>query len=351
MSTRTVLVIGADGVLGSTVAAIFACAGWQVLRGTRRPPRAPDAVLVDLDRPATIGPAMLAADITVNTVADADLTAERWALDNGALVVNVATVPVNSARKLRIHAAQSPPIGAVLLNAGLAPGVTNLAIADMLARHPEADTVEFVMCLPASGMSGPSGVHFVHENLTTIGRHGVYNKRSPHHDVRTVELPHPVGRKKCFGFGERERAWLLDTSGGRNVHTYAYLDRPVLHRMIVALNPFGLLADVPKSPFLFGRSQAPAVPTDELIMHWAAVSLRGRRLDARTVECAGGYLHAAAASEIFASSFLDMASTRLLRGSFNPDEVFTLEQMRHAFAGTGIDVVDRGTAPAAATVR
>lgn len=341
MNGRTVLIVGANGVLGSTAATVFAHTGWRVLRGTREKRDAPDSVLIDLSRPETIGPALRSADLTVNTVPDADLTAENWALANGSCVLNLATVPVAAARKLRIRAAQQPARGAVLLNAGLAPGVTNLVIADMLARHPESDTIELVTCLPASGMSGPAGVGFVHENLTTIGRHGVYNKQAPRHQTIMLTLPDPVGRIRCFGFAERDRAWLLDTAGGRNVRTYAYFDRKFLHRFVVALNPLGLLSDVPKSPFLRGRRYAPAQPSAEPIVHWAAATSRGSRLDERTVECNGGYLHAARAAEIFGASLLRVAVEEGLTGCVNPEEICTLSALEGKLKNAGISIVDR----------
>ncbi|MEV6279276.1 hypothetical protein [Nocardia sp. NPDC051832] len=335
MIDRTVLVIGATGVLGSTVAEVFARAGWQVLRGTRKRRAAPGSVLIDLSRPETIAPALMAADLTVNTVPDPDLTVENWALANGCRVLTPATVPATSARKLRIHAAQRPVRGAVLLNAGLAPGVSNLVIADMLARHPEADTVEFVMCLPASGMAGPAGVGFVHENLTTIGRHGVYNKLAPRHHTMTVSLPDRAEPMTCFGFAERDRGWLLDSAGGRAIRTYAYLDRKFLHQLVVALNPLGLLAEVPKAPFLLGRRTVPARPSAETVVHWVATSARGTRLEERTVECSGGYLRAARATEIFGRAFLRSAVDGRT-GAANPEEVFTLAALQQQLSDAGI---------------
>lgn len=194
MNGRTVLVIGSDGVLGSTAATVFARAGWSVLHGSRRPRESGGWLTVDLARPETLAPALRSADLTINTAApDADLTAETWVLANGGRIVNVATIPVSVSRRLRIHAAQNRCRGTVLLNAGLAPGVVNLAIADLLAQYPHADAIEFVMCLPASGMAGRCGVDFVHDNLATIGRHGVYSKRFPDHDTAVVDLPDPVG--------------------------------------------------------------------------------------------------------------------------------------------------------------
>src|SRR5438477_644110 len=51
-SGRTVLVLGAQGVLGSVLAGVFTEEGWAVLRAGRRPEAG--VRLVDLDRPETL---------------------------------------------------------------------------------------------------------------------------------------------------------------------------------------------------------------------------------------------------------------------------------------------------------
>ena len=49
------------------------------------------------------------------------------------------------------------PRGTVLMNAGIAPGLTNLLAADLLADHPEADEVELVFTVSAKSAVGPAG--------------------------------------------------------------------------------------------------------------------------------------------------------------------------------------------------
>ena len=59
--------------------------------------------------------------------------------------------------------------GTVLMNSGIAPGLTNLLVADMLARHPEADEVELVFTVSVKGSAGPAGGH--PDRLTATKRH------------------------------------------------------------------------------------------------------------------------------------------------------------------------------------
>ena len=74
-SPQCVLVLGAQGVLGSVLARAFADAGWDVVRAGRRPQ---DGVrLVDLDRPDTVRAALQDVDLVANPVPDERLVAER----------------------------------------------------------------------------------------------------------------------------------------------------------------------------------------------------------------------------------------------------------------------------------
>ena len=71
-----VLIIGAQGVLGTLLARGFREAGWHVVRGGRRPERAGDFRLVDLDQPETVSQALSEVGLAVSTVRDDKLAAD-----------------------------------------------------------------------------------------------------------------------------------------------------------------------------------------------------------------------------------------------------------------------------------
>src|ERR1700684_2229021 len=119
-----VLVIGAQGVLGSLLSGAFAQAGWSVLRGGRRPDEGADFRHVDLDEPETVARAGSEVDVIVTAVPDLGLTAERMVLDRGGLLINVSALPARAGRELRARTSRAR--GTVVMNAGIAPGVTNL---------------------------------------------------------------------------------------------------------------------------------------------------------------------------------------------------------------------------------
>ncbi|MGH6678849.1 MAG: hypothetical protein ACREDL_07935, partial [Bradyrhizobium sp.] len=88
---KTVLVIGAQGVLGGLTAEIFRAQGWNVLRGGRRVETAPDFRLVDLDHMETFAAARCGVDLVVSAVEDPDCRAERHVLENGGAILTMAS--------------------------------------------------------------------------------------------------------------------------------------------------------------------------------------------------------------------------------------------------------------------
>ena len=75
-------------------------------------------------------------ELVVNTVPHPALLAERFVLEWGGTLINISALPAAAGRSLRAVAGGAR--GTVLMNAGLAPGVTTLVAADLLHRHPDA---------------------------------------------------------------------------------------------------------------------------------------------------------------------------------------------------------------------
>lgn len=125
-----VLVIGASGALGKAVCDVFSARHWNVLRGLRTPDGQPDSVYVDLEDEQSVAEAMAGVDIVVNTV-PLNYTAERIALTTGAKLLSLAITEMSAQQGLRNQYLKAS--GTVVLNAGLAPGVTNLVVNDLVA--------------------------------------------------------------------------------------------------------------------------------------------------------------------------------------------------------------------------
>jgi hypothetical protein len=317
--TNRVLIIGAQGALGSLTANAFSEAGWAVRSAARRPRRG--EIGVDLDRPESIHAALREHELVVNTVPHPDLLAERHVLDHGGTLINVSALPAAAGRSLRAVAGAAR--GTVVMNAGLAPGVTTIAAADLLRLHPNATELEIVYTLSVATRRGPASTDFIHRGLTTIA----------HHRTSVVPLPRPFGERRCLGFGEGDAGWLGGIAEGRVVRQYACIVERAVHERLLELNGAGRMNELPIS--LIG-SRAPYPAADEPIAHWIAAVHRGRRLSARTIECRGDFLCAARSTVVLADALI---TRQRRRGCFCPEEIWTLRGVEPKLQAVGIRVV------------
>ena len=320
--TNRALVIGAHGVLGALTVRAFAAAGWEVRSGARRP--RPNEVEIDLNRRRSIAAALDEGVLVVNTVPRPELLAERHVLEHGGALINTSDLPASAGRSLRAIAAGAR--GTVLMNAGLAPGVTAVVAADLLRIHPDADELELVFTVSTTTPRGPASAGFLHRGLTAV----------PRHRTTRVPLPRPFGERVCLGFGERDAGWLGGVAEGRIVRQYVYISEPAAHERLLALNSAAAMYTIPRS--LVG----PRDPTvdggasDEPVAHWIAALRAGRRLSARTIECRGDFLHAARSTVVFGAALL----TQERRGGcFDPEEICTLGDVEADLRAAGVTVV------------
>jgi hypothetical protein len=336
--TRRVLVIGGRGALGSLTAQAFGRAGWSVLAGTRHPSTAADTRHVDLDEPATLDSALADVDAVINTVPDGALRAERAVLRRGGVLVNLSALPAEAGRSLRGEV--TDPRGTVLMNAGLAPGLTNLVAADLLAANPEADEVEMVFTLSVASTTGPAAADFAHRGLTAVHRHRT---------VR-VPLPAPFGERRCLGFAEPDRGWLDTGSHGPAVSTYVCFAEPAVHRLMLGLNTARAISHLPRALLRAGSTKPGTPPSREPVAHWLALRRDGRRIGARTIEGHGDFLLAAETAPMFTDAVLGRRYREpAAPGLWNPEQLLALPMLGRALAEAGIRITEQQPEPASST--
>jgi len=327
-SAGRVLVLGGQGVLGTAIAGAFGAAGWTSIRAGRRPDSGTDFRPVDLDEPDTLERALDGIDVIVSTVPDERLVAERLVLTRGGVLINVSAMAARAVERLR--RVPGEPRGTVLMNAGIAPGLTNLLAADLLADHPEADEVELVFTVSAKSAVGPAGSRFAHRALTTEARH----------QTTVVPLPEPFGRRRCVGFAEADNGWLGAVADGRAVSPYLCISEHRVHSALLAFNSAGIIARLPRSAFASAPSDTPGAAGAEPVAHWVAVRRRGACLAARTLRCRGDYRSAAAGTVLFARSLAAGGRSLAGAGVLVPEDAFTIGELRPALAESDIMVVD-----------
>jgi hypothetical protein len=322
VQSNRALVIGARGVFGALIVRAFAARGWNVRCGARRP--RPGEIQVDLDRPDSIAAALDARELVINTVPHPELLAERHVLEHGGTLINVSAMPAAAGRSLRAVAAGAH--GTVLMNAGLAPGVTTVVAADLLRLHPEAEELEIVFTLSSATPRGPASADFIRRGLTAVARHR----------TARVALPPPFGERLCLGFGEGDAGWLGGVAEGRVVRQYVCIAEPPVHEGLLALNRAGAMPALPRSLIGPRQTRADGTTSNEPVAHWIAAVRSDRRLGARTVRCRGDVLHAARSTVVFADAVL---SGGRRGGCFDPEEICTLSAIEGDLRTAGISVV------------
>ncbi len=333
-TTSRVLVIGAQGVLGELLVHAFEAAGNAVIRAGRRPEPGAGFRRVDLDEPRTVASAIDDADVVVNAVPDRALTAERMVLDRGGLLINVSAMPSAPGRRLRQKA--GPARGTVVMNSGIAPGVTNLIAADLLAAHPEADEIELALTVSTRSTSGRAGGDFGHRNLTSTARHR----------TKVMPLPQPFGLRRCLGFAEPDGGWLGSFTGDRVISSYVCIAEKATHRALLAVNKAGLMSRLPRAAFGAHPRTAADGASTEPVAHWIAVLQHGERIAAATLKCRGDYRAAADSAVAFASALTTGAADNAARpGVFDPEELLCLDDLAPALREKGITVVGQPVTP------
>jgi hypothetical protein len=319
--TNRVLVIGAQGVVGALTARAFAAAGWTVRSAARRPQ--PGQIEIDLDSAPSIAAAVSDAELVVNTVPHPELLVERHVLEHGGTLINVSALRASAGRSLR--AVSGAARGTVLMNAGLAPGVTTIVAADLLREHPDAGELQIVFTLSATVPRGPASADFISRGLTTAGRHR----------TALVPLPEPFGERRCLGFREGDAGWLGGIAEGRVVRQYICITEPAIHERLLELNDASTLIRLPKELIGARRPSANGSASDEPVAHWIAAVRDGRRLDARTVQCRGDFIHAARSTIVFADALLERGQ---IAGCFDPEEICTLSDVQAQLQAAGITI-------------
>jgi len=136
-------------------------------------------------------------------------------LYSGGLLLNVSAMPWGPGQKLRREAHDAR--GTVMINAGIAPGITNLAAADFVAKHSETDEIELVFAVSVNNGAGRAGREFAHRGVTAVA----------HHRTARIPLP-PLTRAAALDSQSRPAGGSAPSPAhGPSVHTSASpRDRP-----------------------------------------------------------------------------------------------------------------------------
>ncbi|MHB8240459.1 MAG: NAD-dependent epimerase/dehydratase family protein [Solirubrobacteraceae bacterium] len=326
---QKVLVIGAQGALGRLCADALRASGFDVVRAGRRAESAPDFRLLDLDDSAAVERCCADADLIVSTARHKHYAAERFALREGKTLISVASFRLAELYELALL--EPNPAGRVILNAGLAPGVSSLVLKELLEEHPEADGVESTATY---SLMEPGG-RGVAEDALPLWR-GAH--RLP---TKVLDFPEPFGRARCLRFvGDEAIIGLFGRlAAGRDARAYVYLlERPGRMGML-ALNAVGLLTRMPAGFFGFGYQWRRAITTAKPQFHIVALWLGERRIAARSITGSGNYVMSAQAVAAFSEAVLEgPGMSAKPTGLLNIEDAFDLSEVRQGLEKRGLGI-------------
>ncbi len=223
-----ILVIG-SGVLGTFVARRIRTWADVVVASRSQPPRC-GCPCADRTHGPRIGGRRFGGgfDLVVNCVRSPELLPERWILESGGTLLNLANLSAEESASLRADGRS--PRGTVVLNAGLTPGVNSLLAADLLARYPQADEVRLVMSFSYSESGGPQAVGGLAYRLLA---------RGVRHRTGVFHLAEPYGSRRCLEVGDAADGLLGRTADGRTGKVYFFFAESWFQRSLLALNSMG----------------------------------------------------------------------------------------------------------------
>lgn len=317
-----VLVIGGQGILGGNIVAALRKSGYEALRGGRRREAAKDSVYLDLDRPETVAKAIEEVDLVVNTVLHPGLTAERTVLERGGVLLSVASLSL--ADRMRLHEAEAAR-GLVVVHAGLNPGLMSLALAHLLARHPEADTVEIAATAAPLQSMGGLAYEYVWPFLTS---------RS-HRPTRVVDFPDPLGRRRCILLGRGEEGWLGELADGRRGRVWLTLHQRAFNGLLLAANRTGFLSVAPRRALAPLRLLASSELPHDAKRDIAMVGREGRLLEGLSIRGDGDYRVSVACTLVFVEHLWRRRDE--VRGLQGAETWFDFDALRPDFEAGGID--------------
>jgi hypothetical protein len=324
-----VLVLGAQGVLGAAVARALHDEGWDVLRAGRRLEDSPDFRLVDLDRAQTVAAAASEADIIISCVLHPDFPAERLVLrDGGTLLAAASLTRVQHASLANEH----PSARGLVVQVGLAPGVTDVVVSQMLAEAPEADRIDVASTHSIFQSAGRNSLEFFWPFLTG----------QAHRPTRTISFPNPFGELQCVEVSSGEEGWLAEVSGDRSAHVWLCVPEPAFRAGLLALNALHLLRMLPRPPGLPSVGRRRGELSSEPKCFAIAVSGDGRPIIVRTIEGLGDYRMTVAGTAALTESVVALQRRDpSLRGVWWASELFTFAELRPGLEARGIRFRER----------
>ena len=210
-------VVGASGRLGGLIADMISDAGFEV-RAISGRAAATGTEDVDL---ANVVAVIVAAPMTSSAF-------HRRALEAKCHVIDVGIVETTIREALDLGGLAKERSRALVLMAGLAPGLSGLLGMSMAQRYPSATRIEVVLVQSAAGTAGERGVRDMLDMLTDTNLSPITRLGATFQSLDRKHL-------KVFGLPSPERSLLQPRGSGPEIRYHTVFDKPVMNVTIRGL--------------------------------------------------------------------------------------------------------------------
>jgi saccharopine dehydrogenase (NAD+, L-lysine forming) len=252
MGSGDILIAGGYGVVGSLIAADLApdYPGRVVVAG-RSPERAAAMAaaighgargrVLDVSIPSSITTALGDAGAVVSCIDQPRRGLLHAAVERGLLYTDITPHLTELGRDADyevLDAAARASGAAVLLGAGLVPGISSVAVRALADTIGGADTIETALLLAAGDATGPASLdYFLQELAMSFDVHvdGADRPARAFSDPRLQDFPSPAGPRLAYLFPFSDQVLYPRTMHARTATTRLALDPPWLARLLAAL--------------------------------------------------------------------------------------------------------------------
>lgn len=217
---RRVAVLGGYGAVGSEVVHLLADGSRQILVAGRDEPRAralaatvPGAVPapIEVNRPDSVREVISADDVVINCTGVESISLAQSVIESGANYMDISASQDHLVALAALDETAVARQRTILCSVGLAPGLTNLFVADLHHRYPGTRPIDVTALL---GLGDDYGAASQTWTLARIG----------------TSFPDPVDGRPVGNFREGRRVLFPAGFGRRRAYRFDLADQHVLTR-------------------------------------------------------------------------------------------------------------------------
>jgi saccharopine dehydrogenase-like NADP-dependent oxidoreductase len=211
---------------------------------------------MDVDDPATVGPALEGVGTVMTCVAQRELTLLKTSIARGLAYTDIAPRLAFWEGAEAMDAEARRTGARILLGAGLSPGISNMMARRLANALGRVDRIETSILLSLGDEYGPDSLDHVLEAMTQpfhVLEDGRRREARPFSEGKRVRFPEPLGARVAYLFPWSDVVYYPKTLGAKTAMGRFALDPPWVGRLASLLVRAGVRQWMQRPGFLRGN--------------------------------------------------------------------------------------------------